>query len=907
MSGLIERGEALAALERLARESAAGQSLLAVVDGPAGCGKSALMRGFLESAANDGAVTLAATAPREERALPFDVLTQLLATARVPAPFRRQVQEHLDTVTTSSSVAGAGPNGALVDVADLQRLYVLLLRIADTAPLVLAVDDVHDSDTPSLLCLSYVVRRLGSTPVLVLLTEDGTARPAGSELLAQPDLRRIKLGPLTEEGSTRLLACRLDGAARGRIAELTRIGGGNPLLIEALAADQRSGADRHAPEYSRALLHCLRRSGPIAVDVASALAALGAGASAEAVGRLAGADSRRTDQTLRALEQAGILDAGAFRHPGAATLVLDDMPTAARSELHQRAAELLHDEGAPALPIAEQLVRAGKVRTAWAAPLLLEASREALLVDRAHDALDYLQLAERPDPDAATRAAIRSQRGRLEWQLRPATAHRELAAPVDAMAADDLADLAWRLSWYGRVDDVTSVVDALRGPRRRGHDAAEGEARAVAAWLACAYPRYAGGLKDGRRAAGTGTAVAPRGDPWLASASTLADLVVRGRADEASGYADRVLQSLRLDHGSLWSGECGLLALLSLVYAERPDAAAAWCDRLTVEADARDAPTWRAVFIAVGAEIALRGGDLPDAYRRAERALALVPSQGWGVTLGLPLSCAMLAAVRMGKPDLARRHATQAFPESMLESRYGVHYLNARGHYHLATGHAQAALADFMSCGELIDGWSACGAGLVPWRARAAEAWLRLGNRDQASRLVRDQLAKLPSGDTRARGLTLRVLAAASAVDRRPRLLADAVDVLSDRGDRYELACALTDLAAALRQVGDLKNARRTARRAWHLARSCGAEPLYREALPEGRRTTATQPRDGQRLRSLTAQQRRVASLASEGYTNHEIAAKLSITASTVEQHLTRIFRKLDVKQRQELAHYLGA
>ncbi|MFD0487864.1 response regulator transcription factor [Saccharopolyspora spinosporotrichia] len=37
------------------------------------------------------------------------------------------------------------------------------------------------------------------------------------------------------------------------------------------------------------------------------------------------------------------------------------------------------------------------------------------------------------------------------------------------------------------------------------------------------------------------------------------------------------------------------------------------------------------------------------------------------------------------------------------------------------------------------------------------------------------------------------------------------------------------------------------------------------------------------------------------GYTNREIAEKLYVTASTVEQHLTRVFRKLQVKRRAEL------
>jgi DNA-binding NarL/FixJ family response regulator len=51
----------------------------------------------------------------------------------------------------------------------------------------------------------------------------------------------------------------------------------------------------------------------------------------------------------------------------------------------------------------------------------------------------------------------------------------------------------------------------------------------------------------------------------------------------------------------------------------------------------------------------------------------------------------------------------------------------------------------------------------------------------------------------------------------------------------------------------------------------------------------------------LTAAEQRVARLAALGYSNREIAGKLCITVSTVEQHMTRIFRKMRVHRRTEL------
>ncbi|MFF2964489.1 LuxR C-terminal-related transcriptional regulator [Streptomyces sp. NPDC057963] len=75
----------------------------------------------------------------------------------------------------------------------------------------------------------------------------------------------------------------------------------------------------------------------------------------------------------------------------------------------------------------------------------------------------------------------------------------------------------------------------------------------------------------------------------------------------------------------------------------------------------------------------------------------------------------------------------------------------------------------------------------------------------------------------------------------------------------------------------------------------------FDEAAPTARTALtlpAAQP-DG--IRSFTRSERRVASLAAAGYTNREIALKLYVTPSTVEQHLTRVFRKLSVKRREEL------
>src|SRR5207302_2526588 len=93
--------------------------------------------------------------------------------------------------------------------------------------------------------------------------------------------------------------------------------------------------------------------------------------------------------------------------------------------------------------------------------------------------------------------------------------------------------------------------------------------------------------------------------------------------------------------------------------------------------------------------------------------------------------------------------------------------------------------------------------------------------------------------------------------------------------------------------------ARTVLRRALHLAELCGATPLTRKIMAVD--PSAGTPVPVEATTTLTRAERRVASLAMLGYTNREIAAKLYVTASTVEQHLTKIFRKLNVTGRGEL------
>jgi DNA-binding CsgD family transcriptional regulator len=128
------------------------------------------------------------------------------------------------------------------------------------------------------------------------------------------------------------------------------------------------------------------------------------------------------------------------------------------------------------------------------------------------------------------------------------------------------------------------------------------------------------------------------------------------------------------------------------------------------------------------------------------------------------------------------------------------------------------------------------------------------------------------------------------------------VEVLSPSPGRLEYTRALLDQGSALRREGHRMRASVPLRQAFDLAAAAGAERLANRAHDElnlcglrPRRAALSGPE------SLTAAERRVADLAAQGHGNAEIARLLVVAQSTVETHLSAVYRKLDIKGRREL------
>jgi DNA-binding CsgD family transcriptional regulator len=910
---LAERDRQLDYLRQLLAESAEGNGRIAIVSGPVGTGKTALLHVFSEYADDFGARLLTAVGSRAEQSLPFGVLRQLFYGAARSAEIFDRIPEV----------------PAEVPAHVMDALSAILLDMAEQRPLLLSIDDFQYADEASLRSLLYLFRRLRSARVLVVLNETACSEPVHSlfraECLCLPYCRRIWLTPLSRRGLTQVLQSQLGAQKAGEVAPAWHdVSGGNPALIHALLEDYelsaRTTSDESSEEdlvvgtaFGQAMLNCLYRCEPRLLHVGRALAVAEESASPALVGRLIDMEPEAVEQAIGELNGVGLLERGRFRHPAAVLAVRGDLSPEARADLHLKTAQYLHDDGAPAESVAWHLVAAGRIADGRGVAILQEAAESLLADDRVELAAACLELAHRSCVSEGQQAEVLSMLARLDWRMNPSAVGRYLPQLAGAVRAGRLpgrhaAVLIRYLLWYGRFDEALATLKRLDGPAPDGAAGEQPDMEAAAElhftrlWMSCSYPTLPVAIAPLAGQAGRPGISSLTVNSGIRAASALRSILTRGADSKSIIDVEKVLEGSRLTDETAGSLE---LALFGLIYADQLEKASYWCGVLTKETSAKQAPWWQAMLAAVRAEIAIRQGDLLSAKLQADLALTHVSPQSWGVAAGIPLAILVKASTAMGMYDEAASYLEQPVPDAMFQTRFGLHYLHARGHYYLAKGRFYAALEDFLTCGELMTRWGLDLPALVPWRTDAAEGYLHLGKQGEAERLLKEHLSVLGGTRSRTRGISLRLLAATSEPRRRPQLLTEAAEVLQECDDRFELARVLADLSHAYHALGDLNRARIMMRRAWHAAKECQAEMLCQELLPNLAKNNMdvplAEPVSVDRMVTLTSAERRVAVLAARGRTNRDIAKELYVTVSTVEQHLTRVYRKLKVTRREGL------
>jgi DNA-binding CsgD family transcriptional regulator/tetratricopeptide (TPR) repeat protein len=924
---LVERAAELAQLLELLGECAPGRGGAAVISGGIGCGKTELMSAAQDAAARKGFLVLSAVGAWAERESPGSVLFQLLRDAEGPLGACDELAVMLDRVTRRSERPAAAdgrgtPSGFAQQTLDaattgaLHRMCLAVIGAAARTPVLLCVDDVQFTDSLSLYWLLQLLRRAPAAPIVVVVAECTLSKPAHpqlhAELLSRPGYRRIFLARLSAAGVSELIADQLGERADLMPAPACHtVSGGNPLLVRALVEDCRQAgepAGGTVPQlvvgdaYAETVLSCIHRGRPVLLRLAQALAVLDADSEPALLARLLEEDEATMSRGACALEAAGLLDSGRL-HPVARTAVLESLSPQQRSALHSRAAELLYQDGAPATTVARLLIASEERGQPWAMDVLCEAAERHLAGNRISDAHACLEAALRVCHGDEARMGIKALFAGTAWMLNPSISARHLGELATALHDGRLPDrhaltLAKFLLWHGRFDEALEAVDRIGEGGPDCDPAVVAEIRATRELLATTYPgsvRRPPGRPGTPRRGGRA-----QDDPRVRGAAALAHVLEHGPDEEAVADAEAAMRTMRLSKGTQ---EWIVCATSVLEFADRLEAAGNWCDHWLEQARTRRVPLWEAEFASLRARVALRQGNPQQARRLAQAALAQVPAESWGVCIGGPLANLVQAATRTGDYDAASDYLEVPVPAGLFRSRFGLYFLHARGRFHLETGRPYAALDDFSTCGDLMQAWGFDQPTLVPWRSEAARAHLAVGDAERAYDLVRQELALAGERPSRARGIALRTLAACGPHEERLEPLTEAVALLRASGDRLELAGALADLARALVTAGHPGRARQELRTAVRLAEAAGALPLAAALTAQGETSRGGPPPRAHPadLGLLSGAERRVALLAARGHTNREIARRLAVTPSTVEQHLTRVFRKLGVRTRQEL------
>ncbi|MEU7135658.1 AAA family ATPase [Streptomyces sp. NPDC046261] len=905
---LIERDREQRLFGELTAALRAGRSALIDVHGAPGTGRSALLEHAAARARAAGVRVAAAQACWEETDLRHGVVAQLAA-ALAPAP------PGLPGLPALPHAHDPRPRPGLT--AELCHAF---LAAARTHPLMIVVDDVQWADTPSLRCLQALAHRLSTAPLL-LVTARSALTPAGPDDRIEPrtlDRGRavarhtLALAPLSADGVGRMLAEAFPEPVEPAFRQAAaRVTDGNPAVVRAVSARfARHGWKPrvdHLPHLTDSAAEAIRDRAARTLtalpgellDVLRAVAACGPAATVDTVAAVAAPRTISTRRALELLRGTGLLtdaDRPAFREPKAADVVLARMSAEHREELYARAAEHAQRVAVPDSALARMLLGARVLGAAWAVDVLRREAARHRAARRPAEAARLLQRALREPMPPHLRVRTLAELAAAVLPSAPEAADRHLrqalltpadaaAGPAWVRAADLLVargdvgaaqpliaqviarpqlrapeQAALRaLYWLGEngQSDTAHALDRPPVPPLADHPDHPAEA-AVAAWRAALQGRD---ITRTRRLARTALApAAAEATPLAAQVAACYALVLADDFTEAHAGLDTVL--LRAEHADARAvaGATLVIRALARLYEGRPDEASAALDRAQELMPPHCwHPRMTCLLVALKTLIYLRNGNIPG----AERSIALART-----------GCA--------------------------EGIGGAFLLYARGRTRLAAGHRDQALADLLECGRLLLARQAPNPALLPWRSAAATArGPAPHDGPTAALLAEERRLALAWG---APGAVARSLFATGEMSG-PDLLRP--EAATPAGPQYRQALValattpisgLSCLPGAADTIAPLLSGRAPAGEAAPgperpPAEDTAAAPPARTPAPRG---------------ALTGAELRVATLAVQGLANRAIATELAVTARTVELHLTKVYRKLGIQGRPELADALG-
>jgi DNA-binding CsgD family transcriptional regulator len=795
-----------------------------------------------------------------------------------------------------------------------RRAFLAVLeRLSRQHPVVALVDDAHWSDLPSLQWLAQLLRRTEGLQLAVIVA----ARPAQpgevGELLkrmrTQPGVDRLEPRPLSPEGVRSLVSREAPEASEALIEACIVATGGNPFLVQELlrslgregdgalamasAEDvllqQRAGLDR-------VVLARLAPLGPSARSLAAAAAVFPTETQLRLAAELAELDIRTAGEAADAMTAAGVLAEGRplrFVHPLTRQAIYDDLSATQRSELHRKAFALLSGEG-------------GAIQDIAAHALLIEPSGDPAVAEH-----------------LATAAAHARSLGAAEIAVR--YLERALAEPVEVQKRPEvqleLGELYFDLARYeSGIESLTQALDSSHNAQRcrtvetlseclgYGLHKWEESDRVILAEL----ERMGDSWTDDRMSLLCWTWTAP-------PAETLDDAIAhisgsgRGGAEVLEARAnlhfercDASAEHIRklMERAFELAPNPDVINLPVLIQSESLDLAVPRLQKRLQRAQAEGSTSRMALQYRLLGDAERMEGNLRSADTCYRQALALTEGRNAITKARLALTLlerglvdearAFLEGYSLGgEPDDAREAYASSLSVCLLWF--------VRGQLAMVDGDLDRAERELRRSDD-DDDWGCS--------SRLCDVLLRQGRRDEA-RAYTEKMVDLhsvlqaPSQLGLALALHARCLADTEAALAE---LEPALKHLKTGANRVSHAEGLLIQGETLRRARRLTEARPVLAHARELALDCDAGLLAGRIAAEQRLAGAKPRRTAVTgVDSLTASERRVVELAAAGKTNLEIAGELVLSVRTIEMHLGRVYRKLDITGRTALAAAMSA
>ncbi|WP_440099184.1 helix-turn-helix transcriptional regulator [Streptosporangium sp. H16] len=899
-----------------------GRGGIILVEGRSGVGKSRLLDMAVTAAARAGLEIAQGTADELTQLIPLAPLTSALGQSGCALP----ADDHM-------TISGPADQRLLL----VERLQGPLEQRVAQKPLLLTLDDLQWADPITLLALRSMTRDLASYPLVWMLTRtsgsgDGPRLNCLFDVLERDGASRITLEALDERAVTDVVTDVLGAAPEPEVLALADIADGNPFLLVDLLEKLKSEcvfriADGHARMIS-ARLPCAQaitqeRLEELSAPTRHMLQGAGILGRSFSVRDLTEIFGESTSGLLPMLEEAmaaGIVEPAGdeltFRHDLLWQAVIGTIPAPVRRALHHDAAEMLLNRGGSAVPAAAHLIHSAGRGDTSALLGLDQAAREVLRSSpqtAADLALRALELSGSTDPDwfgrATTAVDALTVIGRLSEaadlaraalgrapachapRLRCALAHILLLSgrPADAVSEaesllaqkdlpEDLRGIAewtmfWGLTWLNDFQKGRQQAEAVLADRERHTDAAVVGALLLLARFAMVDGRIADSfarLCEALRITDSGTAEAIQ-RPYTRLILSLHYRAVRqfDAADIAIQAAEEEINDLGL---TVLAAQPALFRSVLNLGVGRLDDAAAEAQAGKTIAEELGTHGFIRVGLSILAVLALRRGDIDAAVGHIERFQSVHAAPE--MLFGSVWERWVMAAVAEAQGD----------PGRAIDILHTIYTDEEERRWALLTTPLTAAWMTRLALAAANRPYAQAIVDTAEYLARNNPDFPVFATTFAHARGIFHQdpgalTAAADQPEPWARALVAEDLGVLWATDSGADASVKAVECLDEALDGYERIGALWDVARVRARLRALGVRRR------HWARS-------------------QRPSFG--WDSLTDTERAVADLVARGMTNRQAAERMFLSPHTVSTHLRRMFGKLDIASRAELARIVA-